>query len=140
MIFYLIYLSSATNLFSEKELSEILTTSRIKNTSKDITGLLLYNNGKILQVLEGDEETVMNVYFDIEQDNRHRGIIRIFSGKSEERNFPDWSMGFKAVSEKEWNELSGYLQMDSSNINSKSKNRNKIIDTLVNSYMKTNVM
>lgn len=114
MIFYLIYLSSAKQLFTNSDLSDILSRSRLNNTSKDTTGLLLYHEGSILQVLEGDEETVMSLYYKIHEDNRHHRIMKMVAGVSDERNFPDWSIRFKTVTNAEWDELSGYLRMDSS--------------------------
>ena len=135
MIFYLIYLSSATKLFSDNDLSEILAVSRVNNTRRDITGLLLYHDGSILQVLEGEKEAVMDLYNHIEEDRRHKGIIKMLSGTSEERSFPEWSMGFKTVSAKEWDEMSGYLTMNPATITQKLKNANDNIDTLVKSYI-----
>ena len=139
MIFYIIYLSSTTGLLSESDLADILSVSRINNTAKDITGLLLHNDGNILQVLEGNEETVMNVFFKIEKDSRHRGIIKMLSGTSSERNFPDWSMGYKKVSGDKWDDLSACLKMNHANVSSKSLNNNEMIDTVVSSYMEINV-
>ena len=49
------YSSSAAVPFSEGDLLELLTRSRENNTAKGITGLLLFKEGKFLQVLEGDE-------------------------------------------------------------------------------------
>jgi hypothetical protein len=136
-IFYIIYLSSSNPLFSDKDLSDILTKSRINNTLKNITGLLLYHEGSILQVLEGEEETVMGVYNHIKNDHRHYGIIKMLSGRSQERNFPEWSMGFKTVSDIEWSELSGFLKMDPATIISKLKPGHKEIGAIVNSFVKS---
>src|SRR4051794_10953029 len=129
MIFYLVYLSSARQLYTSSDLSDILTKSRLNNTNKNITGLLLYHEGSILQILEGDEETVIDVYHKIGQDERHYNVLKLVTGTSEERNFPDWSMGFKTVTDEEWNEISGYLKLDSSTILSKIKNSNRKIGT-----------
>ena len=128
MIFYLIYLSSATKPFSDKDLSEILAVSRLNNTSKGITGLLLYNEGDILQVLEGEEESVLNLYANIEADTRHTGVVKMVSGTSKERSFPDWSMGVKTASDSEWGEMTGYLSIKPFHIFQKLKHTNEKID------------
>lgn len=138
MLYYLIYLSSATELYTESDLSGILTTSRKNNTDKDITGLLLYHDGSILQILEGDKEVVLSVYDKIEKDERHHNIMKMVSGTTEERNFPDWSMGFKTVSDAEWKDLSGYFKLNSSNLLSQLINSNKKVNTAVNSFMTVN--
>ena len=138
MIFYLIYLSSAKQLYTNSDLSDILTKSRSNNTSKGVTGLLLYYEGSILQVLEGDKETVMNLYEKISQDNRHCRIMKMIEGTSEQRSFPDWSMGFKTVTDTEWSELSGYLKLNPANILEKLRQSNRKVNTMVNSYMSAN--
>ena len=139
MTFYLVYLSSARQLYTTSDLSDILKKSRLNNTNKNITGLLLYHDGSILQILEGDEESVMDVYHKIEQDDRHYNVLQLVTGTSEERNFPDWSMGFKTVTDEEWSEISGYLKLDPSTILTKIKNSNRKIGTLVSSYMSVSI-
>ena len=50
---YLLYASTAVREFSESELDELVATSREKNSKRDITSMLLYKNGNIIQMLEG---------------------------------------------------------------------------------------
>jgi len=135
MLYYIIYLSSAKSLYTNSDLTDILKTSRLNNASKNITGLLLYHEGSILQVLEGDKEVVMDLYSKIEKDERHYKIQKMVTGTSEERNFPEWSMGFKSVTDVEWKELAGYIKLNSSNLLTIMKNSNRKINTMVNSYM-----
>ncbi len=52
-------------------------------------------NGNFMQVLEGDEEAVRGLYERIAEDPRHGGEITLQEGFVEERQFPDWSMGFR---------------------------------------------
>ncbi len=125
-------------MYTNDDLSNILTKSRKNNTAKDVTGLLLYHEGSILQILEGDKEVVLSVYHKIEKDERHHKIIKMISGTTEERNFPDWSMGFKTVTDAEWKDLSGYLKLNSSSLLSQLVNSNKKINMTVNSFMTVN--
>jgi hypothetical protein len=90
----LIYASSAWQLLSEDEIMNILEVSRRNNAERGITGILLYKDGNFLQVLEGDEEAVTELYQTIERDQRHKGLILLARRKIAEREFPDWSMGF----------------------------------------------
>ena len=107
----LIYISSAANLFSNEDLIDILTTSRLNNARLKITGLMLYNEGSILQVLEGEEEVVHTTYDTIRRDNRHHGLIKMIDFGIKERNFTDWSMGFKQISNNEWSQIEGYFDL-----------------------------
>ncbi len=97
-IFSIVYASSANKELEEDELQEILREARSNNESAGISGLLLYANGNFLQVLEGEQESVMDLVHRIERDNRHHGIIRLMEFTSNERSFPDWSMGYKQLS------------------------------------------
>ncbi len=93
-MFFIVYVSSAVRPFSQSELVELLTQSREKNTKLGLTGMLLYKDGNFMQVLEGEEAVVRELLITISKDERHRGIITLMEGSREEREFPDWSMGF----------------------------------------------
>lgn len=94
-MFFLIYASAATKPFSQSELLELLEKSHANNSKLGITGMLLYREGNFMQLLEGEEESVLNLYDKISADPRHLGIVRFLQGHHDERQFPDWSMGFR---------------------------------------------
>jgi len=93
-MFYLIYVSSAVNLMDDGELLFLLEQSREKNLKLDITGMLLYKGGNFMQMLEGDRDTVLELYDTIKKDDRHKDVITVLTGDIKERNFEHWSMGF----------------------------------------------
>lgn len=108
----LLYLSTSTSLLSNEDIIDILNTSRTNNQRHDITGLLLYHEGSILQVLEGEKNVIHALYYDkICMDNRHKNIILLLDDDVEERSFSDWSMGFKQISNHDWSELEGHLDI-----------------------------
>jgi hypothetical protein len=90
----LIYVSTAVRLLSKDELLEILRVSRRNNEVGPVTGLLLYKDGNFIQVLEGPEVEVMNIFGKIEKDPRHKDITVICTDLIEERQFADWKMAF----------------------------------------------
>lgn len=134
MIHYLIYVSSAKGLFTKTDFSDILSTSRFNNKLKDITGILLYNEGNIMQVLEGEEEPVMKVYNKIKTDSRHHNVTKMISGISAQRSFPDWPMASKMLTASEWVDYAIHLELNSSTLIFNLKNINLDIDTMVNSF------
>jgi len=94
-MFFLVYVSSAIRPLPQSELVAILAKSHENNTALGVTGILLYKDGNFMQVLEGEEETVRALYAKIDCDPRHRGLLTILQGPLAERQFPDWSMGFR---------------------------------------------
>lgn len=60
----------------------------------DVTGALLYRDGRFVQVLEGPEHAVRALYSTIEADSRHSGIHILVSTQLAARNFQSWSMGY----------------------------------------------
>ncbi|AUD02573.1 BLUF domain-containing protein [Spirosoma pollinicola] len=109
MEYCIVYLSSSKGLFSEEQLARILQQSRQKNQAVGITGILLYFNGCIIQVLEGEEEHVKNLYNVIRQDAQHTQVISLYSYPIEKRTFSDWSMGYKTISSSEFNHIKDQL-------------------------------
>jgi hypothetical protein len=109
-LFYLVYASSAVRPFSRPDLSDLLATSRENNARLGITGMLLYKDGNFLQALEGEEGAVRALYERIGTDPRHGGEITLLEGHTEERQFPDWSMGFRDLNSPEERDASGYSE------------------------------
>jgi len=93
---YLIYVSTSAKLLNNNELSELLEESRENYNNKGITGMMLYSNGTIFQALEGEEEQLDQVFCSLQNDDLHKGVIKLKEGKERTRTFSDWSMGFKA--------------------------------------------
>ena len=90
----LTYVSSATVFLNPTELLALLKTARDNNANLGLTGMLLYKDGNFMQVLEGEEAPLRNLYQKIEKDPRHSGLIKLLDQPIETRQFPSWSMAF----------------------------------------------
>jgi len=104
----LTYASTAIADFSPENLLSLLKTSRINNSTKNITGILLYTHGTFFQVLEGDEAAVDATFNSIKKDKRHKDVILIEKVPITERAFPYWSMGFEKLEGKEMSKIEGW--------------------------------
>jgi hypothetical protein len=93
----LIYTSTATVSLDEEELQREMNHWRAANAHLDITGVLLYSEGQVLQVLEGGAETVHRLFAAIAGDLRHRSIIKLADGPVQDRAFTDWTMQLQTV-------------------------------------------
>ena len=97
MTFYLIYLSKANTYISMREINNILAHARCYNKEHNITGMLLFHNDSFLQVLEGKQQDVDELYNKIKHDPRHTCIQNPLTGQTNERTFAAWSMGFTEI-------------------------------------------
>ncbi len=104
----LIYTSEAKNNFSPSELQNLLLTVRRNNDRDAITGMLLYEDGTFLQVLEGENEVIESTYQRIAADKRHHKIMLIARFEIDHRSFHDWEMGFFDASGGKLLQLPGY--------------------------------
>jgi hypothetical protein len=93
----LIYTSSAAKDFSETHLSFLLLSARKNNQAAGVTGILLYDAGSFLQVLEGEGATIEALYRRIGRDPRHVRVSRLLARDIVAREFGEWSMGFVAT-------------------------------------------
>jgi len=98
VVYQLIYTSSATPALDDFTLREVAQTSSINNHELGITGLLLFHDGSIMQVLEGDEMSVCTLYGKVKRDPRHTGCMVLSARIADRREFSDWFMGYKNVS------------------------------------------
>ncbi|WP_051718966.1 BLUF domain-containing protein [Hymenobacter sp. IS2118] len=94
---HLVYTSTATLPFAETELRQLLAHWRATNARLGLTGVLMYSEGDIMQVLEGEQAQVQALFSRIAADARHRGVTKLADGPVPERAFADWSMRFRAV-------------------------------------------
>jgi hypothetical protein len=78
-------------------ITDILEVSVRKNKRNDITGMMLYAEGNIVQVLEGETLAVADTFSRILVDMRHSGIFVLYEREIAERDFGSWSMGYKAL-------------------------------------------
>ena len=106
-LMHLIYASKASTDFSKDDIVVLLEKARNKNESLNVTGMLLFDNGGFLQVLEGEEETVNQLFSVISSDSRHRNIVKIISEAIPERQFDDWTMGYASISRQELAKIEG---------------------------------
>ncbi|GAB4547959.1 MAG: BLUF domain-containing protein [Anaerolineales bacterium] len=90
----LIYVSAAKKLLSDDELLDILRVSRKNNAQNEISGMLLYKGGNFMQVLEGPEEKVLQLYETIRKDARHKDARIISKEAIKSRQFEGWEMAF----------------------------------------------
>ena len=97
----MVYVSSAAQLFTDDQLEELLEKSRANNRRLDISGMLLYKDGNFMQFLEGPRDRVIALSKKIQADPRHRGMVVLYKEDKPERQFTDWSMGFKKYSSSE---------------------------------------
>jgi hypothetical protein len=130
-LFTLVYLSNATNAFSEEEFKDILTASRANNSHIEVSGVLIYCDGNILQVLEGPKESVYKVYDKIKTDPRHADFIILQSRDIPARNFEGWSMGFRSSTKSEFKQLEGYLDLRQQLENNEAETMNQVKTLLV---------
>lgn len=96
-MFHVIYVSTATRALTKKDLVELLDVARNRNQGLGLTGLLLYSKERFIQVLEGDEAAVKEVWSSIKADNRHKDIDLLRYEVKSQRHFPDWRMGFRQL-------------------------------------------
>jgi len=91
-IFRLCYLSKPAIPFTDSVLDDIESKSIKANNARDVTGILIVNDDRILQILEGAESSVRELYAKIEADSRHNVIKLVSTVEDEVRLLYKWSM------------------------------------------------
>jgi hypothetical protein len=101
-IFQLIYasvLANATEDESERDLASIIAASLRNNPPLDITGMLYYDRESfgVVQVLEGPEPNVRQLYALIQRDRRHGGCKLLVERRVKRRTHEDFGMALARV-------------------------------------------
>ncbi|WP_181408000.1 BLUF domain-containing protein [Pararhizobium mangrovi] len=101
---HLVYVSQARDSLDSDGLGAILKESRRYNAQHDITGALLFvegrggRSGSFMQLLEGPDEELETLRARIFRDARHHTKVVLQRGPLAARNFSEWSMAFRNVS------------------------------------------
>jgi FAD-dependent sensor of blue light len=93
----LAYVSAEVRPLTEAEIKALMTFSAERNVKAGITGLLLYKDGKFLQLIEGPELEIDALFARIRSDSRHHNVIKLFRTPIAERGFPEWSMAYSNI-------------------------------------------
>ncbi len=93
-VFHLLYCSRS--LLSPRQvrtdMKAILNSARRNNAARNVTGVLTLHRDKFVQMLEGQQTDVMEIFSRIERDQRHTDLMMLRSGPSDSRVFADWHM------------------------------------------------
>ncbi len=100
-MFELIYHSMALETLNATDIQDILVGARDFNARNDITGCLLYHNHRFIQILEGEERIIRQLFGSIERDRRHTNVMLLETGTKAVRLFDRWNMAFHQIADSE---------------------------------------
>ena len=91
-----VYRSRAVRALTPPALHELSVAAQARNSHEAITGLMLYDQGRFFQWLEGPPDSVDRVMSSIRNDARHTDLEILNSQVAHSRTFGDWSMKLAA--------------------------------------------
>ena len=94
----LVYASVAVAPLSDSEIDAIAANGRQANERAGVTGAMLVKNDRIVQALEGEHETVIQLFRSIEREAHHRAAEVLDLAPIDSRLFPDPMMSFDDAS------------------------------------------
>ena len=101
------YISRAAEPMPADKLLALLQQCLANNVRSGVTGMLVYGNETFLQALEGDDQPVDDLVAKISKDPRHTNIQLLHRRPIERRQYSDWTMGFKRISDHELQQIEG---------------------------------
>ncbi|WP_439114143.1 BLUF domain-containing protein [Hydrogenophaga sp.] len=116
MLERLLYQSTARHAFGALHLFSLLTTARLRNSTLDITGHLLYLDGKFVQCLEGPPHNLDLVWASVQRDPRHHSIELLARGPISQRRFAQWSMSVSSDESLYVHGTTGFFPVDKNGV------------------------
>ena len=87
------YISRFAKDLGREDIDALIARSAEKNATLEITGFLMTSGQLFMQVIEGPDAHVDDLFKNIAQDGRHQDILILeYETDVRERYFPDWSM------------------------------------------------
>lgn len=85
-------MSKSSYPFDKTKLVELAQRSFDKNEQLGIDGFLCYKNMHFLQYIEGEKRTVLNLFYEIQNDKRHSIIASFEDDNLHSQRFSSWAM------------------------------------------------
>ncbi|MFM2153606.1 MAG: hypothetical protein RL199_2041 [Pseudomonadota bacterium] len=86
------YMARYTGQNVERDLAEIATKAKRNNERLGITGVLVYDAGVFIQVLEGPNDAVTHMMTRILSDERADNVAILFYRLADQRELGNWSL------------------------------------------------
>jgi hypothetical protein len=128
-VYQLIYRSSALPTLNPEQIMEIIDVAIAFNRRMGITGCLVYYKGHFIQLLEGEQEAVDQLYKKIKTDPRHTQVEILSTGFTKNRVFGSWNMGYIEMpdrTKKEKEELANKAEKELSKVSTKNDFTSKV--------------
>lgn len=119
----IVYVSFSVKDLTENDLEELLVDIRKRNKVQKVTGLLLYNDGTFIQLIEGKTGIIQNLYEKIKNHRRHSNVVLLLDESIKKRAFPDWTMGYYKLNREQSGKIPGYSDF------MQSKDSGKLIES-----------
>ena len=89
------YLSQSKLDWTDEAIDELLERSKRNNATRKITGAMIYANGYFMQLIEGPQIAVDELYSAIEADPRHEVLSLLHNQEIKDRHLSDWAMEYR---------------------------------------------
>jgi len=134
VVFQLIYTYALREDIGPIELNKIADSAQHQYKNIGVTGLFLFKDGSILQILEGEQDVVESLYKRISKDPRVSNLLLMIKRHAEKREFPNWLMGFRKAIPRET-----CFDLTPSNFRAAlPKNLSSEIDTICRTFARVN--
>lgn len=100
-MYQLTYYSKAVPDITSKDINDILNVAYTRNREFGLSGCLIFMENTFIQILEGDQQHIENLYAKLLLDARHSNITLISQGMAEQRFFSEWGMAYCPISKKQ---------------------------------------
>ncbi|MRW88606.1 EAL domain-containing protein [Duganella sp. FT80W] len=91
-LYFLLYVSEAVSPLTPMQLDQLLLRTRANNSAAGVTGCLLYEGGRFMQMLEGERSAVLATFERIHGNPLHHKLRLVMQGAARRRVFNHWSM------------------------------------------------
>lgn len=94
-LFQLVSVSQADETLSYRDLEAFLDAAIQRNTANGVTGLLVYRDGRFLQILEGAQDDVLEAIGESIKEPQHTRVKVVAERPTGDRLFPFWAMAYQ---------------------------------------------
>lgn len=92
MLSGVLFVSSSTQLITSEQFGQRMIPEIARNIERDLTGVLLHDDGNFMEYLEGPKDAVQHTFKEICSAGLHKGVMQMVNKPLEKREFGLWPL------------------------------------------------
>lgn len=134
----MVCVSSAEEILNKEEVEQLLAEARSKQALNGLTGIIIFSDGNVLMLVEGEKDVVQAQFTGILRSPKHHSVMKIADMAIPHRYFEDYPLAFKPIHSEQLKSLDDFAEPERKEYLEECLSLNHPIIKLLRDFIKNN--